>query len=82
MEGMSLSTVRKVSMAGIQARVNARKLQKQNPIDTAYARELAQIRRQKADSVIISKLSPATAMDRVKDKIQVAVNMMTGNKKN
>ncbi len=76
-----MSTVRKVSLASIQARVNTRKLQKQNSIDAAYARELIQIKRQKADSVIISKLSPSTAMDMVKDKIQVAVNMMTGNKK-
>ena len=81
MEERTLSTVRKVSMANIQTRVNKRTLQKNNPIDTAYARELVQIRQQKADNLVLSKASPASVMNRVKDKIQIAVDMMTGNKK-
>ncbi len=76
-----MSTVRKVAASNIQSRVQARKLQKQNPIDAAYARELVRIRQRKHDEVLISKLSPASVMDKVKDSIQVAVNMMTGNKK-
>ena len=76
-----MSTIRKVSQAGIKSVVNTHRLNKQNPIDMAYARELMQIRHQKADSVVISKLTPSSVMDQVKDKIQVAVNMMTGNTK-
>ncbi len=81
MEVRTLSTVRKISMASIQAQVSKRALQKKNPIDTAYARELVNIKRQKADNIAFSKLSPVSVMSKVKDKIQVAVNMMTGNKK-
>ncbi len=80
MEVRTLSTVRKVSLASIQNRVNKRLLQKNNPIDTAYARELVNIRKQKADSLVLSKASQANVMNSVKDKIQIAVNMMIGNK--
>ena len=80
MEVRTLSTVRKVSLASIQNRVNKRLLQKNNPIDTAYARELVNIRKQKADSLVLSKASQANVMNSVKDKIKIAVNMMIGNK--
>lgn len=82
MEVRTLSTVSKVSMASIKSNVSKAKktTPKKNPIDEAYERELIHIRQQKADSLLLSKVSPANVMERVKDKIQITINMMKGKK--
>ncbi|MGN1154415.1 MAG: hypothetical protein ACI4S3_10340 [Candidatus Gastranaerophilaceae bacterium] len=47
---------------------------KMSSIDLAYEKELAEIKRAKADRIICEKLDPAASMEKVKSKLQIILN--------
>ena len=66
-----------ISPVGIKFGTKRVGIKPNKAIDTAYARELVAIRNRRSAEDVFEKINPENKMEKVKNKIQIAIDTMT-----